>query len=65
MMFVTVERDVFGDRHYIRFVSEARSLTIDLEGKINYPFRGGKIRNDDVLQLIDYLKDYVNAIDKG
>src|ERR1700684_764770 len=68
MIFVTIERDLCcTDKEFIRFCNDKECMIIELQDRhlISVPFPGGKINDDFLNELIQFLKESVMPLVKG
>lgn len=66
-MFVTIERNIFDGKDYIRFCSEKECITIELTDRklISVPFPGGRIDDECLYELFNFFKENIMPLVKG
>lgn len=67
MISVMIEHSFFDGKDYIRFCSETECITMELIDRhlIRAPFPGGRIEDDCIYELINFLKENVMPLKKG
>ena len=67
MLFVTIEKKLLDGKDYIRFCNHKECITIQLVNRnmISVPFPGGRIEEEYIGDLINFLKECDMPLVKG